>query len=107
MIYALAYLWAFWLLYVLVMGFYRAKLAGRLKGLTLVMALPIVAIGLLVDLVANYTIATLVFADLPRERLVTDRLRRYIATGSGWRYTLADAVCNRLLDPFDPDGNHC
>jgi hypothetical protein len=107
MIYLIAYLWAFWLLYVLVMGFYRAHLQKRLKGLPLIMALPFVALGFLFDVVCNYTIAAMVFFDLPRERLVTDRLKRYIATEKGWRYRLADAICTRLLDPFDPSGNHC
>jgi hypothetical protein len=36
MLAALAYLYAFWLVYVLVMGFYRAHLDGRLTGVVLV-----------------------------------------------------------------------
>jgi hypothetical protein len=107
MIYTLLYLWAFWLLYVMVMGFYRAHLAGRLRGLPLVMAAPFIALGWLVDMLANMTIAVIAFLDLPRELLVTSRLQRYIATDTGWRYKLANAICSKLLDPFDPTGNHC
>ena len=40
----LAYLYAFWCAYVLVMGIYRAHLSQRLVGLNKAMALPVVAI---------------------------------------------------------------
>ena len=39
----LAYLYAFWCAYVLVMGIYRAHLSQRLVGLNKVLALPVVA----------------------------------------------------------------
>lgn len=102
------FLWGFWALYVLVMGIYRAHLKGRLRGLTLVMSVPLVLAGLIVDVVAQYTLATLFFLDLPRkgEHLVTDRLQRYSA-GSGWRKAKADWICTHLLDVFDPDEDHC
>jgi hypothetical protein len=46
----LAALWAFWLLYVFTMGLYRAFLLGRLRGLSLVLCAPVVAVAALVDL---------------------------------------------------------
>ena len=104
---AFAYLWAFWLLYVATMGLYRAHLSGRLSGAARVLAYPLVAFAFAVDLLANWTLAVIVFADPPRERLVTARLKRYVAGPDGWRRRLAVAVCDNLLDPFDPTGNHC
>jgi hypothetical protein len=46
---------------------------------------------------------------LPRkgEGFVTHRLRTYIRAGSGWRWRIADVLCRRMLDPFDPTGSHC
>ena len=105
--YTLAFLWVFWAMYVLVMGIYRAHLSHRLKGLVLVLSLPFVAVGYLMDVFANVTIASVVFLELPRELLVTSRLQRYVALGQGWRFTIADWICNHLLDVFDPSGNHC
>src|SRR5262245_43995164 len=93
---ALLYVWGFWGLYVLVMGLYRAKLAGRLTGPALYLGYPFVGIGYAVDILANFTIATALFLDLPRETLVTSRLKRYYAQGVavvGWRYTLAVFIC--------------
>lgn len=112
MIYILAlpfFLWVFWAVYVLVMGIYRAHLAGKIKGVTLVLSLPWVLIGYAMDVMAQYTLACLFFLDWPKrgEHLVTDRLKRYIKQGIGWRARKADWICSNLLDVFDPSGNHC
>lgn len=105
--YTLAYLWAFWAMYVLVMGIYRAHLAKRLTAVTLCLSAPFIVLGYLMDVIANLTVASLVFLELPRELLVTARLQRYVASGQGWRFTIADWICNHLLDAFGPSGNHC
>ena len=104
----IAALWAFWALYVLVMGLYRAHLSGRLSRPAFVLGLPWVVVGYTLDVIAQYTIACVFFLDLParREWLVTQRLQRYSA-GSGWRKVKADWICTHLLDVFDPKGDHC
>lgn len=107
-LYVIAYLWAFWCAYVLVMGIYRAHLSGRLDGLNRVLGLPVVAVGYLMDVLTNVLIAPIVFCDPPREWLVTSRLIRYRDSCPGtWRGQLAAAICDNLLDPFDPTGDHC
>jgi len=105
----LAYLYVFWLLYVLVMGLYRAHLAGRLGPVNTALALPAVVVAYLVDLAANYTIAAALFRQWPQQplELVTDRLSRYLVAERGYRYQLARWVCHTLLDPLDPTGQHC
>jgi len=103
----LAYLYAFWCAYVLVMGIYRAHLSHRLVGLNKAMALPVVAIAYAMDVAANWIIAPLVFLDWPREALVTARLVRYKRSDTGWRNRLANFICEHLLDVFDPTGDHC
>lgn len=107
LLWTIGFLWAFWGMYVLVMGIYRAHLDRRLKGLVLVLSLPFVAIGCLMDVFANVTIASLVFLEPPREWLVTDRLQRHMHKSTGWRFWLAKYICDHLLDVFDPSGNHC
>ncbi len=101
------FLWMFWALYVFAMGIYRAQLAGRLKGVNFVLALPIVIVALAVDVITNLVIAPIVFLDVPRELLVTSRLIRYMAGPAGWRRTVAMYICDNMLDVFDPNGNHC
>jgi hypothetical protein len=109
MIWILVALYAFWNLYVYSMGIYRAFLQKRLKGLSLVMSAPILALMFAIDVLMQFTLAWLVFWDRPAkgEWFVTGRLRRYIKQGEGWRYRLADVMCKYLLDPFDPTGAHC
>lgn len=132
-LFAVLITWAFWHGYVHAMGLYRAKLKGRLVGLPLLMSLPVVAITFVLDIFIQFTVASLIFWEWPRDvgRLerrpvrmfgrsvtlpvptgdlfVTHRLRRYIAAGPslGWRFSLADVVCHRFTDPFDPTGAHC
>lgn len=103
----LVYLWCFWYLYVLVMGFYRAHLARKMTGITYLLALPALCVGYVVDALANIVFATIVFQEWPREMLVTSRLTRYINGESGWRRDLAQGICDALLDIFDPTGSHC
>ena len=107
--YVLLWLWFFWYLYVLVMGLYRAYLTDRLQKPLVYLAAPALVVGYTVDLVSNWTIATIVFRELPSGplELVTDRLSSHIKDGDGWRKELALAVCTKLLDPFDPSGKHC
>ena len=107
MLWTAGFLWAFWGMYVLVMGIYRAHLSKRLKGLALVLSLPFVAVGCLMDAFANVTIASIVFLEPPREWLVTDRLQRHMHRSEGWRFWLAKYICDHLLDVFDPSGDHC
>ena len=103
------FLWCFWGLYVLVMGVYRAHLSGRLSRTGYWLGVPWVVIGYLVDVLANLTVASLVFAQLPREMLVTTRMQKIIANQNEkrWRRAIAQWVCDELLDIFDPTGNHC
>ena len=105
-LWVVVYLWAFWGVYVLVMGLYRAHMDKRLSGPSKALAVPFVAFGYFMDALTNWTIACVVFIDPPQEVLVTTRLRRYLA-GFGWRKQMAEWVCTKLLDPFDPTGRHC
>lgn len=111
--FTLLYAWGFWLLYVLVMAFYRAHRQGRLKKWSLpwLGAAPVVFFAYLVDLFANWVFATIWFSSLPRSwgELVTDRLSRYLSEhkpGSR-KHDHAKWVCETLLDYFDPSGVHC
>lgn len=105
------FLWLFWGLYVLVMGVYRAHLAKRLTRVGYVFGLPWVAVGYLVDVLGNVVLASILFLELPREWLVTDRLQRYVALGpkavGQWRYRIAIWLCETELDYLDPTGDHC
>jgi hypothetical protein len=98
--------WVLWALYVFWMGIYRAYLDKRLVGINKVLAFPIWAIAIGVDVGFNIFLATILFLDLPREFLLTDRLKRY-RKGFGWRSRVAEWICDRVLDVFDPRGDHC
>jgi hypothetical protein len=108
-------LWLFWLLYVFTMAIYRAKLAGRLSNVALLLAFPFVILAAAVDLTMQFTLASVIFREWPKrdasgklEILVTARLQSYLKNPSGWRKTWAVAICTKLLDPFNAtDEPHC
>jgi len=77
LLYTLAIMYALWLLYLLVMGLYRAKLQGRLSRVALVLGFPVYGIGYLLDIFVQVTIASVLFLELPKEGLVTGRLTQH------------------------------
>lgn len=111
-VYAVLYVYLCWLVYILVMGLYRAHLSGRLpKSSPLYWAaLPVVIVGYVMDALLQL-LATVPFLDAPRymqrEWLLTDRLQRYMAGHDHWRKRVADWICTHMLDPFDARGDHC
>jgi hypothetical protein len=113
--YTLAGLWLFWVLYVFTMAIYRAKLAGRLSQVALVLAFPFVLLATLVDLVTQFTLASVVFRQWPQrnpggklQTMVTKRLQGYLKGPDGWRKDWATAICTKLLDPFNATADpHC
>jgi hypothetical protein len=61
--------------------------------------------GLLLDVAANVIVGTALFMDIPREWLLTDRLKRMKREGKWWQKVIAYWVCEHLLNQFD--AGHC
>jgi hypothetical protein len=102
----LAYTYVFWLIFLAVMSLSNARNAGKLPTPVLILAAPAIVVGVLMDFLFNL-VATIPFADLPREPMFTQRLGRYKTTMTdSWRGRLAIWLCGNLLDPFQV-GGHC
>lgn len=102
-LYVVAACYVLWLLYLA----YRA-LDYRWHDLTLatkVLAVPIVFVGVIVDITFNFFLGSILFFDMPKEATLSQRVSR-LKKGDGWRATLARWVCDSLLDPFQI-GGHC
>jgi hypothetical protein len=63
----------------------------------------ITVIGAVIDFVVNVTWFTVIFMDIPKEWLLTQRVARLKST-SGYRGKLANKIC-KLLNYYEP--NHC
>lgn len=96
--------WLLFVFYAAVMNLKRARDAGQINTFGKVLGYPALYVGLLLDVLVNTTLMTVLFAELPREWLVTLRLARH-AQGSGWRQRVA-LVFRPLLNPLDPSGRH-
>lgn len=97
----------FWSLYLSVSSLFLAYQNKKIPKAVIPLAYIVLAVGAMVDMVMNFTLFTLIFLDIPKEILVTKRLKRYIKSYVGWRYKLAMWICGNLLNPFDKSGNHC
>ena len=106
-LFSVLYIWVFYCLYIFTMGVYRAHLAKRLTTVTTIMLFPVVLLAIFVDILCNFTLATIIFWELPHQMMVTQRLHGYRQQLGGWRKSIADYICLNLLDPFDPSGDHC
>lgn len=102
---SVAGIYLLWTLYLAVMNLSRAHRLGTISRLAFLCGIPLLLLGLLVDALVNLFVMTLLFADLPRELLVTSRLQRY-AREAGWRRRVALWFADHFLDDFDPSGKH-
>ncbi len=100
-------IYALWVFYLAVMNLKRARDDGKLSTMAHVLGMPILWVGLLLDILSNVFVMTILLLELPKESLVTTRLKRHIQTGTGWRYRFSKWFCENLLDTFDPSGCHC
>ncbi len=94
-----------WIFYLAVMNLSKAKKANQLSTTAKVLGTPILYTGWIIDCLVNILVMTVLFLELPRELLVTSRLKRHNRTGSGWRQKLA-AWFEPIIDPYDPSGDH-
>lgn len=95
-----------WVLYLAIMNLQRVRDLGNLSKPAYYLGTVILYIGLFFDFILNQTGVTIMFLDLPKEFLVTQRLKRYKHGKDGWRKSLANWWAVNLLDPFDPKGIH-
>lgn len=65
----------------------------------------ILLIGLLLDILLNWLVLTVAFAELPREFLSTTRVVRHKYHSTHWRQDQAKWWCKHWLTPFDK--SHC
>lgn len=99
--------WLLWVFYAAVMRLKQVRDAGGLSRAQKVFGYLTLFVGLLLDAVVNLVLASLVFAERPREWTLSGRLWRLSNdAGAGWRRRLALALRVTLLDSIDPSGVH-
>ena len=103
---AIGLLWGLAIFYFAVMNLKRVRERGELTKFMLVIGLPMLWIGLILDLLVNVFIFSILFLEIPQEPLVTGRLKRHKYHGTGWRHRFA-LWWEKHIDPFeDKPGGH-
>jgi len=107
LVFVLLVLWALWVLYIAMMNIKRVAASQAMPIRVMLLVYPTMAVFELVEIVANLVVCTILFWDWPRERHVSDRLRRYYRNPDryGWRMRIVNFL-KPMLDPFDPAGPH-
>ena len=96
-------------LYVLTMALYGVHLRGRLMWAGYLLGWPWVLVAFVGDVTLQYTLASVVFRELPPagEWTVSRRLSRWKRDNPlSRRGTWARKICS-FLSVFDPKGDHC
>ena len=98
--------YALWVFYLAVMTLKKVKDEGKLGKVALALGMPVLFVGLFLDLLMNVFVMTVLLLELPREGTVTSRLKRHKKESTGWRLKVANWFASELLDHFDPSGTH-
>lgn len=105
-LYIIADLYLFFIVYVASMNMIRAHAEGVLNGYLWALCLPFVAFAIVYDFLHNITLFWLLFWNMPREWLVTDRLKKHIKEDT-YQGRLSRFLCKKILSPFDYTKDHC
>jgi hypothetical protein len=89
-----------------VMSLKRARDDGKLTRTTTIICSPILYIGLFVDFLLNTIPMMILMLEIPKEWLVSSRLKRHYHGPDSWRRNIAVWFETHILGPFDPSGSH-
>lgn len=104
---SLALIHVTWLYYRAGMSALPLWQAGKLSKTTKALCIPDLIVFLFLDVALNI-LMNVFFFNMQKEWLFTGRLNRYLREDRlGWRGKTARWMCDHMLNPFDPRGNHC
>ena len=113
----LAGLWLFYVAFAASVGVYRAWVKGKLNMLNKVLFAPVLIAFGAVDVALNFSVMMLLGLPPLRCMTISDRLQVYHTGRNLWdespypaspfQKAFATFVCERLLNPIDPSGQHC
>jgi amino acid transporter len=112
--------YALWVFFLAAMNLIQARDEGALPTWAHRLGLPVILVGIVIDVVVQLTIACVIFLELPHEMTVSGRVKRwvegpkFIGYPDGpptkglrwWRYSVALWMRLNLLKPFDRTGGH-
>ena len=95
-----------WVLFIMVANLYHNSYKNA-KGLKRKAMIAFAYVFVTLDVIYNYTYASLIFWQLPSwdHRTLTSRLKYNLAEETGWRFKLSLFVCAKMIEPWD--WNHC
>lgn len=95
-----------WAYYLAMCSLRRADKAGDIPKFFRPLAYLLLAGFFVADCIFNLIVGTVVFLQLPRQWLFTERCKQNKNLWD-WRRDMAHWWCVNWLNPFDPSGRHC
>jgi len=87
------------------MNLKRVQDTVGLNKTCLYLGMPVLIIGLVLDLVVNTFVMSVILLEMPQETTVTARLKRHHRDSDGYRLKVVEWF-ETVLDAFDPSGDH-
>ena len=97
-------MWITWTFFLAVMHLRIIRDTIGFTKVNIIPAYSTLVVGLILDATLNLVMC-LPLLDLPREMLLTGKLKRLIMEDLGWRGDVAEFLCQHFLVPADK--NHC
>jgi hypothetical protein len=112
-VWPLLVLWVLWVFFLAVMSLQSARDRGALTKWGLRIGYTVLIAGYVIDVLCQI-LSSVLFLELPPrkpsfpffETTVSARVKRLIASGTGWRKSRAQWFRDHLLAPFDTSGRH-
>lgn len=105
LLFSFAVTYGLYVFYCAVMNIKRVSDAGKLTLVGKVFGYPTLLIGVTLDALCNIFVMSIVLFELPKELLVTTRLKRHHKESTGYRLAVVKFF-EPVLDPLDPSGDH-
>lgn len=103
----LFYIFLMWITWVFFLAVMHLRIIRDTQGFTKVNIIPAysaLVVGLILDAMLNLAMC-IPLLDMPKEWLLTGKLKRLIKEDMGWRGDVSEFLCKHFLVPADK--NHC
>lgn len=99
-------IWVLWIFFTAVMRLKQVRDEGKLTTAMKVLGYPLLAVGLVLDVLVNVLIGSVLFLEIPQELTLSARLWRLSNGEPGYRQKVSFWIRINLLDAIDPSGVH-
>jgi hypothetical protein len=92
--------YSLWIFFLAIMSLKKPYETNELPKHVLILAYPIIIVGIVLDIAINYTFMTIIMLEVPKEKTVSERLHRHNVNSVGYRKFITNLFIP-FLNTFD------